>query len=185
MPAGRSLAQSVIRRNQANLSDLHDFIPAGSHPPTDDDRLNPLKINLEILMKSITRELAMTEPEKKLFHQLVEQKTMTAGELSLSEEEKLNRVFSQDLLDSLQSKINKCVKEINLNQKIVSVKKTSLVAEEAKKRKKEIEAIKRGEVVDHNNTRFFSPRIYQYTSKEKQKMSINPKEFTSFLSKNY
>lgn len=75
------MANSVIRRNQANLTELHNFVPAERQPLTDRDRLNPLKIELAILMKAVVRELVMSPKDRKEFDALIEKRTLIGGEL--------------------------------------------------------------------------------------------------------
>ena len=55
------MAVGVIKRNQAKLEELHNFIPSEYMPPTDNDLLNPMKIDLHILMKAMNREMNMTK----------------------------------------------------------------------------------------------------------------------------
>jgi hypothetical protein len=120
VPAGSNLASLVIRRNQANLTELHNFTPAEKKPLTDRDRLNPLKIELGVLMKSVARELAMSPKDKLAFDQLIEKRTLIGGMISEQEKNQMDKIFSQEVMDHIQEKINLKVKEFDLNQKIIA-----------------------------------------------------------------
>lgn len=87
------MAVGVIKRNQAKLEELHNFIPSEHMPPTDNDLLNPMKIDLHILMKAMNREMNMTKEQKKAYQGFIKEKTIMAGELPDNLDNKLDRYF--------------------------------------------------------------------------------------------